>query len=293
MTEAHPVSGIGVGAAEGAAATRPWGAYRPGAAGAALLWLSRSTPLGRGAPRKLIYAVFKALNPGPVDTDLFGARVRLHPVHNVSERKALMRPDRMDPAEHALLAERMARDGAVFVDVGANAGLYSLDAALRGGNGTRILSIDPNPELLARLVFNLATARADGRIRAGVTVTTVPVSISDCEGTGVLAGGTDEGSRSLGGKGDGKAVPLRPLAALVAEHDLDRVTVMKIDVEGHEDKVLPPYLASTPPALWPGVIIIEHLARSRWGVDCIADAEAKGYGIRFTTPNNTVLERTT
>lgn len=255
-----------------------------------LLWLSRSTPLGRGAPRKLLYKAFKAINPGPVDTELFGARVRLHPAHNVSERKALMRPDRMDPAEHALLGERMARDGAVFVDVGANAGLYSLDAALHGGRAARILSIDPNPELLARLAFNIATARTDGRVRADVKLTAVPVAISDREGMGVLIGGSDEGSRSLEGEGEGKAVPLRPLAALVAEHGLTRVDVMKIDVEGHEDKVLPPFLAAAPASLWPRLIVIEHLARKTWAIDCVADAEAKGYRVRFATPNNTVLE---
>lgn len=267
-----------------------WGAHRPGAMGAALIWLSRATPLGRGAPRKLIYKAFRALNPGPVDVPLFGARVRLHPAHNVSERKALMRPDRMDPREHALLGQRMAARDAVFVDVGANAGLYSLDAALRAGAGGRILSIDPNPELLTRLAFNVATARGDGQIRPDVTVTPVAVAISDREGTGTLVGGLDEGSRSLERLGDGIAVPLRPLAAIVAEHGLARIDVMKIDVEGHEDKVLPPYLAAAAPPIWPKVIIIEHLARTRWSVDCIADAEAKGYRIIFASPNNTVLE---
>lgn len=275
----------------GTTATGVWGAHQPGIAGSVLLWVSRSTPLGRGAPRKLLYKAFEAINPGPVDTELFGTRVRLHPAHNVSERKALMRPDRMDPAEHALLGERMARAGAVFVDIGANAGLYSLDAALHGGRGAHILLIDPNPELLERLAFNLATARADGRVRADVKLTAVPVAISDREGMGVLVGGTDEGSRSLEGKGSGAAVPLRPLSALVVEHGLTHIDVMKIDVEGHEDKVLPPFLAAAAPELRPDLIIIEHLARGSWAIDCIADAEARGYGIRFRTSNNTVLER--
>ena len=272
-----------------------WGAFAPSGVSAIIVWLSRSTPLGRGAPRKLLYNVFKALSPGPVDTSLFGARVRLHPANNVSERKALMRPDRMDPREHALVTERISADGAVFLDVGANAGLYSLDAALHGGRGARIVSIDPNPELLDRLAFNIATARADGLIRTDVTLSPVAVAISDREGMGMLIGGRDEGSRTLeAGSMDGPAtaaeVPLRPLVGLVGEIGLARIDVMKIDVEGHEDKVLPPFLAAAPRPLWPRLVVIEHLARSRWAVDCIGDACAKGYRVVLTTPNNTVLE---
>lgn len=279
---------------EAAPSSPAWGAYAPSGLSALLVWLSRSTPLGRGATRKLIYKAFSSLSPGPVDTTLFGARVRLHPAHNVSERKALMRPDRMDPREHALVGERMSAAGAVLLDVGANAGLYSLDAALHGGPGARIVSIDPNPELLGRLAFNLETARADGRVRGDVALTPVAVAISDREGTGLLLGGQDEGSRSIepasaGGRGIAAEVRLRPLAALASELGLTRVDVMKIDVEGHEDKVLPPYLATAEQAMWPRLIVIEHLARSRWSVDCIEDAAAKGYRIILTTPNNTVL----
>ncbi len=267
----------------------PWGAHRPGAVGAALLWASRRTLLGRGATRKLLYRAFRAVHGGPVDTVVFGSRVRLHPAHNVSERKALMRPDRMDPREHRLVAEAMRATGAVFLDVGANAGLYSLGAALHAGPGARIVAIDPNPELLERLAFNIETARSDGLVAAGVAVARLAVAISDRDGTGVLAGGRDEGSRSLERSGDGVAVALRPLAAIAAEQGLSRVDVMKIDVEGHEDKVLPPYLASAPPSLWPRLVVIEHLARASWRIDCIEDALSRGYRVVLTSPNNTVL----
>ncbi|MEQ1711910.1 MAG: FkbM family methyltransferase, partial [Hyphomicrobium sp.] len=164
-------------------------------------------------------------------------------------------------------------------------------AALHGGENARILSIDPNPELLARLAYNLGLARSDGLVGADVTVTDVAVAISDRDGTGVLASNSDEGGRSLEGTGAGLIVPLRPLAGLVAEQGFTRIDVMKIDVEGHEDKVLPPFLAAVSSSLWPRTIIIEHLARDHWAVDCIADAQSRGYVIGCTTPNNTVLER--
>lgn len=284
------MSGAG---SRGVSSAATWGECRPRGLAGVLVWLSRRTPLGRGTTRRLVYSGFRALHPGPADTLLFGARMRLHHAMNVAERKALMRPDRMDPKEHALVARRMREDGAVFVDVGANAGLYSLDAALHAGKGARILAVEPNAALIERLEFNLALACADGLIRDDVAVKIHAVAVSDREGTGILAGNTDEGGRSLEGAGadaDGLEVRLRPLVALAAEEGLTRIDVMKIDVEGHEDKVLPPFLASAPRALWPRLIVIEHLARGSWAVDCIADAETKGYRMLFKTQNNSVLE---
>ena len=66
---------------------------------------------------------------------------------------------------------------------------------------------------------------------------------------------------------------------------------MKVDVEGHEDKVMPPFLNAAPEALWPATIIVEHLQRATWRPDCIAVALDRGYRITRTTNNNTFLER--
>jgi len=266
-----------------------WGEHQPGALARTLVWLSRTTLLGRGPARKLLYRLFRTVHSGPVDVEVFGARVRLYPANNVSERKALMRPDRMDAREHAVIRAAMGAPGAVFLDVGANAGLYSLAAALAAGPGARIVAIDPNSELLDRLAFNIAQARRDRRIRDDAMVDRVPVAISAADGTGILAGGADEGSRSLERKGEGREVPLKALAGLVAASRLVRIDAMKIDVEGHEDKVLPPFLATAPQSLWPRLVVIEHLARDRWRPDVISDAEARGYKVLFTTPNNTAL----
>ena len=64
----------------------------------------------------------------------------------------------MDRHELAFLRAQMHRPRPVFVDVGANAGLYSLHAALHAGEGGRILAIEPDAAILARFVFNLRLA---------------------------------------------------------------------------------------------------------------------------------------
>lgn len=271
----------------------PWGAFAPKAVASAILWISRNTPLGRGLLRKVLFRLFSRFHAGPVDVELWGTPVRLHPALNVVERKALMRPDHADRPEHEVLAEVMARPGATFVDIGGNAGLYSLSAALAAKGPARILMVEPDASLISRLAFNFAEARRRGTIVPSVAVATFAVAISDREGEGVLSSVGDEGSRSLvpGTSPAGATVTLTTLAKLVSAQELSHIDIIKVDVEGHEDKVLPPFFAAVPQALWPRLIILEHIQRATWRPDCLQDALDRGYRVRFTTRNNTILER--
>lgn len=267
----------------------PWGACAPGLPARAVIALSRYTPLGRGPARGKLADALKRLHPGPVDSWLWDTKVRLHPARNVSERKALLRPGRMDPQEYAILYRCMSETGAVFVDVGANAGLYSLYAALKARPKGRILAIEPDAALLDRLRFNLALANEDGRIDATVRIEMASVAVGDAEGEAFLSADGGEGSRSLLA-GTGRPVRVRPLLAVLDEHGIDVVSLLKIDIEGYEDRVLPPYLSVAPMHRWPRAIIAEHAHADRWSVDCIGFCKERGYRVARTTSNNTILE---
>jgi FkbM family methyltransferase len=267
-----------------------WGTYRPSTIGRAIIAVSRNSPLGRGGMRRRLIRLLSLVHSGPIDTQLWDQNVRLFPDHNVSERKALMRPDWMDRTEYALLREKMKNPGSVFVDVGANAGLYSLHAALHAGRDSRILAIEPVSGLLGRLQFNLARAREAGDVDPSIQVFMACTAIGDRDGEALLSSGLDEGSRSLL-TDNGRPVKLRRLAPLLDEHGIEQISVMKIDVEGYEDRVLPPYLAAVPEQRWPHLIIIEHAHRRNWSVDCLADCFNRGYRVVGTSKNNTLLER--
>lgn len=266
----------------------------PGLLARTVIWLSRNTPLGRGGARKALAWLFAALHRGPVDVELWATQVRLHPANNVVERKALLRPDVFDHEERAVLRKAMAVPGSVFVDVGGNAGLYSLDAALHAGEGATIITIEPDASLMNRFVFNLAQAYRLGRIAASVTSVRHCVAVSDHDGSGFLSASGDEGSRNILGERSaaGQKVMLQTLESIVRVAGFEQIDVIKIDVEGYEDKVLPPFLAAVPESLWPRAIIIEHIQRAKWDPDCIVDAEQRGYVIFKTTRNNTFLKRT-
>src|SRR5262249_12144837 len=227
----------------------PWGTFRPNLPVRALIGVSRRTLLGRGLLRKQLAHLILRLHPGPVDAWLWGHKVRLFPEHNVCERKALLRPDRMDPSEYAFVRSQLSQPRPIFVDVGANAGLYSLHAALNAAEGARILAIEPDAALLARLRFNMRLIAAAAPVRGEVA--TAAVAVGDQDGEALLSSSGDEGSRSLLANGNGDRVPVRRLAGLLEEHAISTISLMKIDVEGYEDHVLPPYLSGTSPDRWP------------------------------------------
>jgi FkbM family methyltransferase len=269
-----------------------WGAHVPASAGRTIIWFARNTPFGRGSLRKAAFRSFSRVHSGPVDCTLWDLPVRLYPERNVSERKALLRPDQMDAREHSLLRSIMTAPGSVFVDVGGNAGLYSLDAAMHAGPDSQIVMIEPDPALIERFQFNLSQARSHNRVSRNLSVTCACVAISDQDGDGILSTNGSEGSRHLLSEAsEGLNVKLKTLSRLAQEEGLAKIDIMKIDVEGHEDKVLPPFLSRAPETVWPSAIIIEHLAKARWKIDCIGDAVSKGFSIAWTTTNNTVLTR--
>lgn len=251
--------------------------------------MSRNSLLGRGAARKTLYRLVALMHPGPIDFPVWGARVRMHHRHNLTERKALMRPDRVDPIELSLITQEMATPGSVFVDVGANAGYYVLHTAMSAAARSRIVALEPSPTLIERMKFNIAAAREADLIAGDIEVLDVEVAVSDRAGEAVLSDVGDEGSRALVGGSTGLHVRCARLADVLDDLGIEKIDVVKIDVEGYEDRVLSPYFADVSASRWPRLIVIEHVSRGEWKTDCIEDCLGRGYQVTATTNNNTML----
>lgn len=144
-----------------------------------------------------------------------------------------------EPNELVFL-EGALKPGQVFVDVGANMGLYSLFASRLVGETGIVVAVEPSARDYQRLQAHIALNQAHN-IRAR------RVALAEREGTAHLQVATDEnsGHNSLGQFGIGgtrlervEEVPTKTLDSLVAEEDLPRVDAIKIDVEGAELRVL-------------------------------------------------------
>ena len=257
----------------------PWGAHRPRGRGAFWLAVARAFPGGWPWSRFALLARRAARRDltGPVDTEVWGQRLRLFPDRSVSEARVLFLPRSWDRAERKMLA-RWVTLGFTFVDVGANVGGYSFWALSRLGASGRIVAVEPNPALARQLRFNVGTNGAEERIRV------VEAAVGAERGTGtLLVGARNSGEGRLAREGataaapgggrspvalDGRSdagdpetaaipVDVLTLADVVREAGLYRIDCLKVDVEGREDEVIMPYLRSSPRELWPRHLIVE------------------------------------
>jgi len=146
-----------------------------------------------------------------------------------------------DPKTWNAINRHLPRGG-TLIDVGAHIGYYSLKGNLAMGPESRVIAIEPNPVTLKVLQANIERNHA-------TNITVEPVACSDREGTlEFFASWRINTARSSlsnvnAGGPEGKVVEkfmvrARPLDDIVSELHLDRVDVIKIDVEGAEWSVL-------------------------------------------------------
>jgi FkbM family methyltransferase len=154
------------------------------------------------------------------------------------------------------LIQRELRPGDVMVDIGAHIGVHALTTALRLrtlGSG-RVIAFEPAADSAAAL------RRAASRNRLAVEV--VETALGDSDGTAelfsdTLYGPADAGVRSHFGDGDRvQTVPLTSFDAWAARVGLERVNLVKVDVEGAEIAVLRGMYASLR-SLRPRLVVVE------------------------------------
>jgi FkbM family methyltransferase len=253
--------------------------------------LGRSLPPSRLGRRmaSFIRSAMRRLRTEPLDLEVLGQNMRLHAGNNACEKRLIVTPQFFDPVELAFLKSRL-HPNFNFLDIGSNVGAYSVFVARNAGPTARVIAVDPNPIVLQRLAFN-AVANELTNIRA------VEAAIADIEGEMEFAlEETNMGGSSLqldrdarGGKTIFK-VPVRTLAGLVAEAGFDHVDAIKIDVEGFEDKVLIPYLATAPRDLHPQAIILEANIAS-WQGDLLSILHESGYANSGSLAHNGIFVR--
>lgn len=121
-----------------------------------------------------------------------------------------------------------------IVDAGANIGAFSLYAALHAHNA-RVLALEPFPSTLARLRSTIETNGLASRVSTrewALSGTDGTKHMSDGEGPSQSRGTTDDGAA------DGVAVEGVSLATLFEREKIDRVDMLKMDIEGAEHDVL-------------------------------------------------------
>jgi FkbM family methyltransferase len=144
----------------------------------------------------------------------------------------------MEPNEFAFL-DRILQPGMTFLDVGANDGIYAVFAASRVGPEGTVWAFEPSAREVARLQFNLDLNHLSVRV--------FPIALAEVSGQANLtvAGYEHEAHNTLGAfayrgiEASGtETVVVRQLDAVLQDNPLQRIDVMKLDVEGAELRML-------------------------------------------------------
>lgn len=255
--------------------TSLFGTFAPSRSQRMLIALGRNTPLRRGLFRKALTRMILALRGTPVDIMFRGCGFRLFGENNLIEYGLLLSPD-YNKADLDFLIDGAPSD-ATYIDIGANIGLYSLPLAKSAPNG-RVIAIDANPQMIERLLFN---AQASGV----ANLTAFGCAVSDASGmAGLNIRKNDVAIVSIEERTDG-AIHVRTLASILEQAGVTAIHGLKIDIEGHEDKALVPFLDKAPAALLPQRIVIEHIRNVDYP-GCAAAFKRLGYKIAGRTRNN-------
>ena len=128
--------------------------------------------------------------------------------------------------------KRLVRSGMTVFDVGANVGYYSLLAASLVGPSGHVHSFEPTPTVVRRLAENVALNQFSSRVKINAVAvgstcgkSDFHLSLDDSEANSMFA--SDQHLQSV-------CVPIVTLDGYVRDHDVARIDVMKVDIEGAE-----------------------------------------------------------
>ena len=270
----------------------PFGTFSARPVPAQLIGLIRKLPTGWFGKR-LMFALRRLArrNIGEIlDTEIFGAKLRMYAEGNVSEKRALYAPQFFDLEEREAL-KKLAQNEAVFIDIGANIGLYSFSTAqaFKDYKNTRILAIEPHPIISQRLAYNVS-------LNPDLPIEPMVMGLGDREGKMSLVTPTHNLGESRLLKDDEDQdgeiieVPVNTLLGFLKAQNVKRVDGMKIDIEGFEEAVLIPFFEKASENLLPKLIVIENNIK-KWDTELIVLAKEKGYEVEKVTRMNVMLRR--
>jgi len=260
-----------------------WGGHKPRGLAAVGIGLTRRR-IVRGALRRLVGNAVSGMQPC-FDVEIDGLKMRCVGHDNPTEWGLIVTGARQDRGGRDLILSELA-PGDVFVDIGANCGAFSLFAARLVGKTGRVIAVEPMPEMIARLRFNVLANRF-----ANVQIFETAVGA----GEGSITLWVDEARRghsslsALEGA-TRTTVPVATLHSIVTQAGIDRIDALKIDIEGHEDRALLPFIASADRSLWPKRIYMETTWSARWETDCVDRLRLAGYRLAWEGRGDALLE---
>lgn len=255
----------------------PFGTFAPGTLQRALISLAKGSVLHRGIFRSTMTRLIMGWNGKPLDVMFRDCSYRLRGMNNLIEYGILLNPV-YNRADIDFLIEG-APTGANFLDIGSNIGLYALPMAKAAGVTGKLVAIDANPLMAQTLLANAGFSLLDN-------VLMFACAVSDREGHADLKVRKDDIAIVQVDENPEGEIPVRTLKSIVDDAGLATIHGLKIDIEGHEDKALVPFMEAASQSLLPRRIVIEHPNPDEDYPGCAAVFAKRGYILMGRSRNN-------
>ena len=154
---------------------------------------------------------------------------------------------------------------------------------------TKIIAIEPNPIVLDRFTRNIKLNGFDRKIKTFQTGVGAKRASMDLRLSHIDMGSSSIVNSKL--NSDKIKIKIIPLSELLKKEDITRVDVLKIDVEGFEDRVLFPYFRTLDKNLYPRLILMEDSSQKNWEQNIFEWLLANGYRVLTRTRGNTLITR--
>lgn len=220
----------------------------------------------------------------PLHCQVEGINFECHLKDNNSEKKYVFMPWRFDLFEREYLKHHIPTDG-VFLDIGANVGIYSLNVATMMASNGAIYAFEPNPAAYERLRKNF-DLNADN---LACQCRLLKFGISDEEKTlHLFLNASNLGGSSLvSASSEHVDIQCRPLLDVIQEEGITTIDGLKIDIEGAEDLALIPFFSTAAASVLPKILVIEN-SEQQWRSDLSSVIRDTGYTLVRRTRMNSI-----
>jgi len=259
-----------------------------------IIYLGQKTFLGRGQIRKqIINFINYFIGHGNFKNSRFVCKVNNVPFNFYNDNLTGIKFyfGRNEKKEINFIKKNSFHNS-VFIDIGANMGLYTQNiASLNSENKKiKIIAIDPNPINIFRLKENLKLLKKKiPKIFSITKIKNCALGNKNKKMNFDFSNGLANGFLTNKESKEKIIVKCKKLIDIVNEEKLNHITNLKIDIEGSEDLVLIPFFKNCKKKLYPKNIVLEHSSHKLWKKNLIKFLTNIGYKKIFKNRSNIIL----
>ena len=239
---------------------------------------------GRGILKKILsFFLKKYIGSDSVLYRYHGLNFLLYPQLNSTDAKMIISSRFLENDEINYVKKNLNDLNLCFFDIGANIGYYSL---LLNKYFNKIYAFEPIPGTINKLKSNIAINQLDSKIEV------IGKGVGEKNYIGNIFEDQDNiGNSSIlinGKKNILHEIEIINLIDFIKQRKIDKIGLIKIDIEGYEDRALMPLLTYLNDEVLPKIIILEHSNSNLWEHDLIYKLKIRGYKLISTTRGNSI-----